>query len=610
MDFKKFAANALEKSARTESAPYKRARVDDAGTIPLVTSPAGTGGIDGDGSSLNGGPNFLIIGAQKAGTMAAIKNLNKHPKVHVLPKEIHYFDLGWNSKTPAYYRGLFQNLPPGKTIAGEKTPELIYVDACAERIKQVCPHAKFILFLRNPVARAYSAWNMNTSKARESLSFEECVDRNMNDLNEVRSYGTAEFHYVQRGFYLDQIERFLSVFPNKENLLIVVAERMKSNPAEEYDRMFKFLGVDSIPNFEAELDHVGTYSDTIHPKVAARLVKVFAPHNERLFKFLGYRIPEWESSYTTITTKPGVGAHTHSKSSGSGGGGGNSGSATGSSSAEPETETQPSLAKAVSTSDSASVSVVCSSIINTLGGDFATMGTKAGTDKITHHGYHRYYPRFIEQYRARTGGAMLEIGIDQSCSLNMWMDYFPHAFIYGVDINLAYKGKRHQVFQVDQSNIKEVQNLVNKTLLKQQPARPVFFIIDDGSHIPEHQVLCFDYLFSALLEDGGTYIIEDIETSYWTRNGLYGYTTKYGYHHERSIIEIFKDVLDDINREFLTEDNRARQEERIGPDISLKTRLLISSITFGQNCVVISKKTEEEMRAYPVDRPYRFRRNL
>jgi hypothetical protein len=39
---------------------------------------------------------FLIVGAQKAGTMAAVKNLNKHPDLFVL-KEIHFFDLGWHS---------------------------------------------------------------------------------------------------------------------------------------------------------------------------------------------------------------------------------------------------------------------------------------------------------------------------------------------------------------------------------------------------------------------------------------------------------------------------------------------------------------------------------
>ena len=77
----------------------------------------------------HGPPHYLIIGAQKAGTMAAVKNLNKHPQVSCL-SEVHYFDLGWHSKTKAEYRAMFKG---PKMMLGEKTPELIYVDECLVR---------------------------------------------------------------------------------------------------------------------------------------------------------------------------------------------------------------------------------------------------------------------------------------------------------------------------------------------------------------------------------------------------------------------------------------------------------------------------------------------
>ena len=104
---------------------------------------------------------------------------------------------------------------------------------------------------------------------------------------------------------------------------------------------------------------------------------------------------------------------------------------------------------------------------------------------MTHHGYQRYYPRYLESYRALTGCAMLEIGIDQSKSLALWLEYFPHAFIYGVDIGEAAvcKGERHQVFQADQSDRKQLQRVIAAM------EKPVFAIIDDGSHIPQHQVV-------------------------------------------------------------------------------------------------------------------------
>ena len=66
----------------------------------------------------------------------------------------------------------------------------------------------------------------------------------------------------------------------------------------------------------------------------------------------------------------------------------------------------------------------------------------------------------------------------------MWLEYFPHAFIYGVDIGEAAvcKGERHQVFQADQSDRAQLQRVIKAM------DKPVFAIIDDGSHIPQHQV--------------------------------------------------------------------------------------------------------------------------
>eukprot|EP01041_Mallomonas_annulata_P011238 gene11238-23496_t len=234
---------------------------------------------------------------------------------------------------------------------------------------------------------------------------------------------------------------------------------------------------------------------------------------------------------------------------------------------------------------------------------FATIGRRCGTDKVTHHGYNRFYPRFIDHYRALEGMSMLEIGIDQLYSLELWLEYFPKAFIYGVDIGVADEGPRHKIFQVDQSKSEQLEEM------KRQIVHPVFFIIDDGSHVPEHQVSTFDRLFRDLLLPGGTYIVEDVETSYWTRNGLYGYKTRYGYRHSQSAVEIFKDLVDDVNREFLTPQNRDLQDKDLRGKFSSATRSAVSSITFGMNCIIIVKKTAEEKIAYD-NRTYRFHDNL
>lgn len=238
-------------------------------------------------------------------------------------------------------------------------------------------------------------------------------------------------------------------------------------------------------------------------------------------------------------------------------------------------------------------------------GNLSSIGRKSGTDKVTHHGYHRFYPRFLESYR-RLGAeyGMLEIGIERSKSLLMWKEYFPELFIYGIDIGVESSGDRFRIFKCDQSDKSAVADIVSKDI-----HHDICYINDDGSHIPEHQILCFDLLFDRLLIPGGTYIIEDIETSYWRRNGLYGYRTRYGLGHTQSVIEIFKDIVDSLNNEFLSEEDRQQVHEGLHGHISDTTRALISSVTFGQNCIIIVKKTAEERATYD-DRNYRFIENV
>jgi hypothetical protein len=134
----------------------------------------------------------------------------------------------------------------------------------------------------------------------------------------------------------------------------------------------------------------------------------------------------------------------------------------------------------------------------------------------------------------------------------------------------------------------------------------IFFIVDDGSHRPEHQVNSFNYFFSELLLMGGTYIIEDIETSYWRVGYAHIGEFRYGYKHANSAIEIFKHLADDINYEFLSDEDREKQDSLLEKVFSLKTRNFVSSVTFGHNCIIIVKKSVEEVVVYN-DRVYRGR---
>lgn len=213
-------------------------------------------------------------------------------------------------------------------------------------------------------------------------------------------------------------------------------------------------------------------------------------------------------------------------------------------------------------------------------------GQLYNTDKVTHHEYHKYYEHVLKPFY-NSHGSIVEIGLGTGVSLPMWKNLFKYAHIYGVDKEYENRGdERYTIYKADQSNVNDLNNL-KKSLTDKN----VFFINDDGSHIPEHQLLTFNTLFPIVAE-GGFYIIEDVETSYWTRGECYGYNTRYGYKHPNSIIEIFKEAADIINREFIADKT------------TLSNKILhydyIESVTFARNCIIIKKN-------YNANRDYRFK---
>ena len=249
-------------------------------------------------------------------------------------------------------------------------------------------------------------------------------------------------------------------------------------------------------------------------------------------------------------------------------------------------------------------------LVGDMASSFAQSCLASGTDKFDPHGYYRFYSRYIQQYlpivNEKDTFSLLEIGIQGGHSINMWVDFFPkNVFIYGIDIQNGFVGENYLVFKADQSSAENMTH-IQEHILKSSH-NDVFLIIDDGSHVPEHQIRSFDFFFSELLLLGGTYIIEDVETSYWRTNRSTIGAFQYGYQHPKSAIEAFKHLADDVNFEFLPEDARRKQDAVLQGRFSEKTRRLVSSITFGQNCIIIAKKSPEEILMYN-DRPYRFRK--
>ena len=137
------------------------------------------------------------------------------------------------------------------------------------------------------------------------------------------------------------------------------------------------------------------------------------------------------------------------------------------------------------------------------------IGLKYGTDKAScYHDYLNFYETFFAKLRNEKL-QILEIGVFGGASLKTWEEYFPQATVIGADIvpsSKQYERGRVIIELLDQSNIDE---LLRVSLTH----GPFDIVIEDGSHMWEHQITSLRTLFPFLKNDG-LYIVEDLQTNY------------------------------------------------------------------------------------------------
>lgn len=123
-------------------------------------------------------------------------------------------------------------------------------------------------------------------------------------------------------------------------------------------------------------------------------------------------------------------------------------------------------------------------------------------------------------------------------SLRFWKDYFPHGQVYGLDIEdkTGLQERRIRIFQGSQADASVLDRVMHAI---GQPD----IIIDDGSHINAHVLFTFAMLFPKL-KDGGLYVVEDCQTSYWQQ----GYGGQWPERNSpETIVGYFKSLVDGLN---------------------------------------------------------------
>ncbi|MDQ1364434.1 MAG: hypothetical protein QOJ52_3471 [Acidimicrobiaceae bacterium] len=172
-------------------------------------------------------PDFLGIGALKAGTTYLDAMLRSHPDV-CLPgriKEVEFFTRHFD-RGPGWYQEQFRGCVG--QVRGEVSPQYLFDARAAGRIHGLIPDAKLIVSVRDPVQRAYSQYKHWVQETAYRQSFDQFL---------VDHPGA-----VERGRYFSSLRPYLDLFP-RDQLLVIVFEDLVAQPLPTMQRVYRFAGV-------------------------------------------------------------------------------------------------------------------------------------------------------------------------------------------------------------------------------------------------------------------------------------------------------------------------------------------------------------------------------
>jgi hypothetical protein len=212
----------------------------------------------------------------------------------------------------------------------------------------------------------------------------------------------------------------------------------------------------------------------------------------------------------------------------------------------------------------------------------------AHTDRLVHKWVHflPIYDQLLSPYRNGFTDAgstprplrFLELGVSHGGSQQIWRKYLgPNAILFGIDVE-------PRCADIDDANLNiRIGSQADPKFLKEVVTEMggVDVVLDDGSHVAEHQLKSFETLFP-LLTEGGLYIVEDVHTAYWRK-------WQGGYRRQGSWIEVCKDLIDDMHSWYHSHEKRHKCAAHD-----------IESITVFDSVVAIRKRKQSEPRVVRV----------
>lgn len=201
-------------------------------------------------------PNFLIVGAAKSGTSSLHKYLSQHPQIFMSElKEPRFFsshvtpfplngpkdDQVESRYVKSYddYVKLFEGAEGYKAVGESSADTLYFFKGTIPVIKRYLGNPKIIISLRNPVKRAFSAYQHMVRDLREDLSFEDGLKE---EPNRIRNNWELIYHYTAASMYYESVKAFMDNFTDVK---VVFCEDQEKRPRYVLRELFRFLEVDA-----------------------------------------------------------------------------------------------------------------------------------------------------------------------------------------------------------------------------------------------------------------------------------------------------------------------------------------------------------------------------